>query len=261
MAARVTGDTSDATHLAGNAVTDRTKAPGACGSVDTHHAADAFTDFALMSYNIGIQNAEVYGGRNWTNKHKRLQDDVKSAANLPKSTSDDSHLAGDSTQSENKHFAGMAAEVTEGTSDDTHLADDSKSNVGRVGSDGPPAAREGGPPPTRNMMQQIELVMMNGELLTTFKREDLENRTVEGLIEHLEWGLVTGADGAKRDDLGVFLERFSLVIRNEVMQADKLILVTDYFHEGEEPIRITLVKKPVEEAIYKQLRREAELEE
>ena len=79
MAARVTGDTSDATHLAGNAVTDRTKAPGACGSVDTHHAADAFTDFALMSYNIGIQNAEIYGGKNWTNKYKRLQDDVKSA--------------------------------------------------------------------------------------------------------------------------------------------------------------------------------------
>ena len=79
MVARVTGDTSDATHLAGNAVTDRTKAPGACGSVDTHHAADAFTDFALMSYNIGIQNAEVYGGRNWTNKYRKLQNDVKSA--------------------------------------------------------------------------------------------------------------------------------------------------------------------------------------
>ena len=45
---------------------------------------------------------------------------------LPKSTSDDSHLAGDSTQSENMDFAGMGAEVTEGTSDDTHLAADSK---------------------------------------------------------------------------------------------------------------------------------------
>ena len=51
---------------------------------------------------------------------------VHMAANLPKSTSDDSHLAGDSKQSENKHFAGMAAEVTEGTSDDSHLAGDSK---------------------------------------------------------------------------------------------------------------------------------------
>ena len=110
-------------------------------------------------------------------------------------------------------------------------------------------------------MQQIELVGMNGELVTTFKREDLVYLTVEGLIEHLEEDWVTGADGAKTDDLGVLLERFSLVIRNEVMQADKLILVTDYFHEGEEPIRITLVKQPVEEAIYKQLRREAELEE
>ena len=41
-------------------------------------------------------------------------------------SSDVSHLADDSKPSENKHFAGMAAEVTEGTSDDTHLADDSK---------------------------------------------------------------------------------------------------------------------------------------
>ena len=44
------------------------------------------------------------------------------AVNLPKSTSDDKHLADDSKQSENKHFAGMAAKVTEATSDDTHLA-------------------------------------------------------------------------------------------------------------------------------------------
>ncbi len=46
------------------------------------------------------------------------------ANKLPKSTSDDSHLPGDSKQSKNKHFAGMAAEVTEGTSDDAHLAAD-----------------------------------------------------------------------------------------------------------------------------------------
>ena len=156
----------------------------------------------------------------------------------------------------------MAAEVTEGTSDDTHLADDSKSNVGRVGSDGPPAAREGAPPPTRSMMQQIELVGMNGELLTTFKREDLVYLTVEGLIEHLEEDWVTGADGAKTDDLGVFLERFSLVIRNEVIRRTMrtqrtMRLVTDYFPEGEESIQITLIKQPVEEALYQQLRREA----
>ena len=159
----------------------------------------------------------------------------------------------------------MAARVTEDTSDDTHLADDSKSNVGRVGSDGPPAAREGGPPPTGNMMQQIELVMMNGELLTTFKREDLENLTVEGLIENLEEGLVTGVDGAKTDDLGVFLERFSLVIRNEVIRRTmrtqrKIRLVTDYLPEVEEAIQIILIKQPVEEALYKQLRREAEMD-
>ena len=47
------------------------------------------------------------------------------AANLPKSTSDDSHLAGDSKQSENKHLLMqllVATQVTERTSDDTHLA-------------------------------------------------------------------------------------------------------------------------------------------
>ena len=66
------------------------------------------------------------------------------AANLQKSTSDDSHLAGDSKQSENKHFAGMAAEVTEGTSDDTHLADDSKRQENAAGHSGyaPPVQEE-----------------------------------------------------------------------------------------------------------------------
>ena len=46
------------------------------------------------------------------------------------------HLARDSKQSENKHFAGMAAEVTEGTSDDTHLADDSKRQENAAGYSG-----------------------------------------------------------------------------------------------------------------------------
>ena len=143
-----------------------------------------------------------------------------------------------------------------------------------------PANCVGGPPSTSSMMQQIELVMMNGELLTTFKREDLENLTVEGLIENLEEGWVTGAHGAKRDDLGVFLERFSLVIRNEVfrrtmrtprtmglvtdtrrtMRTQRTMrLVTDYFPEGEESIQITFIKEPKEEASYKQLRRHMEM--
>ena len=125
-----------------------------------------------------------------------------------------------------------------------------------------PANCVGGPPSTSSMMQQIELVMMNGELLTTFKREDLENLTVEGLIENLEEGWVTGAHGAKRDDLGIFLERFSLVIQNEVfrrtMRTPRTMgLVTDYFPEGKESIQITLIKEPVEEALYQQLRRRA----
>ena len=46
-------------------------------------------------------------------------------------------------------------------------------------SDGPPAAREGpppsGPPPESYRMQDVHLVTMNGDLITTFKREELEN--------------------------------------------------------------------------------------
>ena len=67
------------------------------------------------------------------------------AANLPKSTSDDSHHAGDSKQSENKHFAGVVAEVTGDTSDGTHLADDSKRRENAAGSSGyAPPVQEGG---------------------------------------------------------------------------------------------------------------------
>ena len=79
MAARLTGDTSDDTHHAGNAGRDSTNAPGASGSVDAHHAADDGTTLALMSYNIGIQNAEIREGKNWTNKYRKLREDVKSA--------------------------------------------------------------------------------------------------------------------------------------------------------------------------------------
>ena len=61
------------------------------------------------------------------------------AANLPKSTSDDSHLAGDSKQSENKHLLMqllVATQVTERTSDDTHLADDSNRQENAAGYSG-----------------------------------------------------------------------------------------------------------------------------
>ena len=53
---------------------------------------------------------------------------------LPKSTSDDSHLAGDTMQE--WQLAGIAAEVTEATSDDTHLADDSKRHENAAGYSG-----------------------------------------------------------------------------------------------------------------------------
>ena len=94
MAARVTGDTSDDTHLADdskrreNAASSSGYAPPvqeewpmtADTSVDAHHAGHAFPDtvLALMSYNIGIQNKEVHSGRNWTQKYKRIRDDVES---------------------------------------------------------------------------------------------------------------------------------------------------------------------------------------
>ena len=64
------------------------------------------------------------------------------AANLPKSTSDDSHLAGDSKRPENAAGSSgyappvQATEATEGTSDDTHLADDSKRQENAAGSFG-----------------------------------------------------------------------------------------------------------------------------
>ena len=69
MAARVTGDTSDATHLAGNAVTDRTSAPGACGSVDAHQPAEevrSAADERTYTYSEFIAYyGEIHGPRLW----------------------------------------------------------------------------------------------------------------------------------------------------------------------------------------------------
>ena len=75
------------------------------------------------------------------------------AENLPKNTSEDTHLADDSKRQENaanhsgyappvqeKHRiasdGNASAEVTEGTSDDTHLADDSKRRENDAGCSG-----------------------------------------------------------------------------------------------------------------------------
>ena len=105
---------------------------------------------------------------------------------------------------------------------------------------------------------------LNGDLITTFKREELEGEPVEDFIEKLERGWARGVPGAKCDDLYVLEERFSLVIGSEVMheltEEGESVLVTDYFADGEGPIRITLVKQSVEEAEYSNERREAELE-
>ena len=113
-----------------------------------------------------------------------------------------------------------------------------------------------GPPPSG---PPVELVTFNGDLLMTMERAELYEESVADFIEDLEQEM-TIVDGARFDDLGVFLQRFSLAIRNEVMQKSDDVLVSDYFKEGEEPIRITLLKKPVEEEEYKERRRLAELE-
>ena len=62
------------------------------------------------------------------------QQEVDVLVVVTEGTSDDSHLASDSKQIQNKHPAGMTAEVTEGISDDTHLADDSKRRENAAGS-------------------------------------------------------------------------------------------------------------------------------
>ena len=109
-------------------------------------------------------------------------------------------------------------------------------------------------------MRDAQLVKMNGDLITTFKRGELEDVTVACLIEDFEQGMARGVPSAEFDELYVFTERFSLVIRNEVMERNDSRFVTDYFDDGEEPIRITLVKQPVDEAGYNNLRRQAKLE-
>ena len=109
-------------------------------------------------------------------------------------------------------------------------------------------------------MQDVHLVTMNGDLIRTFKREELEGVPVEFFTVKLERNCFSWVPPAKCDDLDVPLERFSLVIRNEVMERNDSRFVTDYFADGEGPIRITLVKQPVEEAEYNKARREAELE-
>ena len=112
--------------------------------------------------------------------------------------------------------------------------------------------------------QKVELVTMNGDLLTTFDREDFDELTVAELIEDLEQDMVQGIEGgARADDLGVFIERFRLAIGCQILQP------YDYFEDifptketqGRQAIRINLIKEPVPEATYKQIRESAEAED
>ena len=130
-----------------------------------------------------------------------------------------------------------------------------------VGSDGPPAAREGGPPPTRktkkkkpgHVMQKVELVTMNGDVITAFEREVFNDTTVGTFIDELERGFVWGVPGARKDNLGECIERFRLAT-----PWGEILGLYDYFEDilpaqerqGRQAIRITLIKQRVEEEIY-----------
>ena len=117
--------TSDDSHLAGDSKQSGNK------EEERRKASDgnSYTYQQFLAY---------YDEELGTSLWKAAEDTRHMATALPKSTSDDSHLTGDSKQSENKDFAGM------GTSDDAHLAGDSKRQATAAGSSGyaPPVQEE-----------------------------------------------------------------------------------------------------------------------
>jgi len=99
----------------------------------------------------------------------------------------------------------------------------------------------------------IELVGINGTVITTFTFEELEWETVGWLVGAMEENHVGGVPGARTDDDGVFMERFKLVAGNQCMEHDLYVL--DYFRTPDHdlnppalPLRITLVKVEVSKA-------------
>ena len=138
MAHKTPKSTSDDSRLAGMAaeVTE--------GTSDDRHLADECRKASNGKSYTYKQFLGYYGEELGTRLWSAAEHTRQLATALPKSTRDDSHLAGDSKQSENKDFAGMAAEMTEGTSDDTHLADDSKRQATAASSLGyaPPVQEE-----------------------------------------------------------------------------------------------------------------------
>ena len=142
IAAAVTEGTSDDTHLAA----DSKRQENAAGTSGYTPPIQEERRVANDSNSYTFQQFRDYYGEDTlsTSLWNAAQDTRHMAANLPKSTSDDSHPAGDSKQSENKDFAGMAAEMTKGTSDETHLADGSKRQENAAGCSGyvPPVQEE-----------------------------------------------------------------------------------------------------------------------
>ena len=113
----------------------------------------------------------------------------------------------------------------------------------------------------------IELVDMNGTAITTFTCEELDWETVGSMVEAMENDMVARIPGARTDGNGIFMERFKLVYGNPPVVMAHAFYVTDYFIcdwpqliHGDPidppppgPLRMTLVKVPVDEATRKRI--------
>ena len=97
MAAEMTEGTSDDTHLAA----DSKRQENAAGTSGYAPPVQEERRVASDGNSYTFQEFRAYYGEEWsTSKWSAAQDTRHMAANLPKSTSDDSHLAGDSKQSD-----------------------------------------------------------------------------------------------------------------------------------------------------------------
>ena len=75
----------------------------------------------------------------------------------------------------------------------------------------------------------IELVDMNGTVITTFTYEELDWETVGSMVEAMENDMVAGIPGARTDGNGIFMERFKLVYGNPPVVMNHTRYLTEYF--------------------------------
>ena len=109
----------------------------------------------------------------------------------------------------------------------------------------------------------IELVCMDGTVITHIPFWYLvsNNETVADLAYDMECGKIPGVNAARRDGINLFIEKFQLVCGHCRMAPDDYVL--DYFRTTDHnldpsalPLRITLVKVPVDEATRSRIRSE-----